>query len=278
VTPTQLRSILQRSGFPHDLDPHFASGTARASNGGKVTVTITSDNSTNGGQGTNDVNAMSVSYVGAGSIASITFNPAGTAQQGGNVTGGNNGVQDNAGSTPPTVTYFANSYPGLAFLPGTRAFQLGTLTGLTVLDVTAPQSTAPFTGFSNPAPAPPANGTSHFRTMTIGFPTGNFTGGKVLRFTVGRGAEHSSSVGNGAAFNPGATGGTVTQNPTADVFGGGVFIPDGTVVTDGMTFSGTLTGGGTFTGTIKNRIGKGYSPLDGYGVIDAEAAVTLPVQ
>jgi hypothetical protein len=274
VTPTQLRSILQRSAFPHDLDPHFSSGTARASNGGKVTVTVASDNSTNPGQGSNDVNSISVSYVGPGSIASITFNPAGTAQQGGNVTGGNNGVLDNPGSTPPTVTYFANNYPGVAFLPATRAFQLGTLTGLTVLDVNQPQSSAPFGGFSNPAPAPPGNGTTQFRTMTIGFPSGNFTGGKVLRFTVGRGAEHSSSLAGGT----GPGGGTVTQNSTADVFGGGVFIPDGTTVADGMTFTATLTGGASFTGTIKSRIAKGYTPLDGYGVIDAEAAVTLPVQ
>ena len=276
VTPTQMRSVLQRSAFPHDLDPNASSGVARASNGGKVILTIVSDNSTNLGQGSNDLNSFQVAYVGPGSIASLTFNPNGTAAEGGNVTGGNNGYQDN---TPAAgqITYFANSYPGVVFLPTTRAFALGTLTGLTAADVTPPLSATPFTGFSNAAP-PPANGTTQFRTMTINFPTGNFSGGKVVRFTVGRGAEHSSAVGNGAAFNPGATGGTVTQNPTGDVFGGGVFIPDGTVVQDGMRFSGTLTGGGTFTGVIRNRIGNGYSNLDGFGVINAESAVALPLQ
>ena len=278
VTPTQMRSVLQRSAFPHDLDPNFSSGVARTSNGGKVTITITSDNSTTAGQGSQDTNSFQVSYIGQDSVASLTFNPNGLAAEGGNVTGGNNGIQDNAGSSPATVTYFANSYPGAIFLPATRAFLLGALTGLAPSDVTVPVSTSPYTGFSNLAPAPPANGTSQFRTMTIGFPTGNFTGGKILRFTVGRGVEHSASVGNGSAFNPGPTGGTITQNPTADIFGGGVFIPDGTVVQDGMRFSGTLTGGGTFSGVIRNRIGNGYSNLDGYGVINAESAVTLPLQ
>jgi hypothetical protein len=274
VTPTQMRSVLQRSAFPHDLDPSFASATARASNGGKVTVSISSDNDANTNTGLNDPNSIQISYIGPGSIASITFNPNGSAAEGGNVTGGNNGYTDNTGSNPPTVTYFANYYPGLAFLPATKAFTLGTQQGLTAADITPPSSTAPFTGFSNLAPAPPANGTTQFRTMTIGFPTGNFTGGKIVRFTVGRGAEHSANTSTGL----GPTGGTVTSNPIADVFGGGVFIPEGTVVTDGMAFSGTLTGGGTFSGRIKNRIGMGYSNVDGFGVINAENAVALPLQ
>jgi hypothetical protein len=276
VTPTQMRSVLQRSAFPHDLDPSFASGTARASNGGKVVISISSDNSSNLGQGSNDLNSIQVQYIGPGSISSLTFNPNGLAAEGGNVTGGNNGYQ-NATPTVDKITYFANSFPGLAFLPATRAFALGTSTGLTPADIIAPLSAAPFTGFSNLSP-PPANGTSQFRTMTIGFNAGAFTGGKILRFTVGRGAEHSANTGNNA--NPGATPGpgTVTSNPIADVFGGGVFIPDGTVVQNGMTFSGTITGGGTFTGVIRNRIGSGYTPVDGYGVINAESAVALPLQ
>ncbi|MFL6542563.1 MAG: S8 family serine peptidase, partial [Chthoniobacterales bacterium] len=278
VTPTQMRSVLQRSAFPHDLDTNYSAGTARATNGAKVTVTISSDNSSNAGQGSNDLNSMQVAYVGPGSIASITFNPNGLATEGGNVSGGNNGVLDVTPATnPPTVTYFANSFPGAAFLPGTRAFALGTLTGLTAADVQAPQSATPFTGFSNPVPTPPGNGTQ-FRTMTIGFPTGNFSGGKIVRFTVGRGVEHSAVVGNGAAFNPGATGGTVASLPTGDIFGGGVLIPENVVIQDGMKFSGTLTGGGTFQGVIRNRVGNGYSNVDGFGLINAESAVMLPLQ
>lgn len=271
VTPTQMRSVLQRSAYPHDLDTNYSSGSARSTNGGKVTVTISSDNSSNVGQGSNDLNSMQIAYVGPDSISSITFNPSGSPSEGGNVSGGNNGVIDVTPATnPPTVTYFANSFPGAAFLPSTRAFALGTLTGLVAADVAAPT-------FTNAVPTPPGNGTQ-FRTMTIGFPNANFSGGKIVRFTVGRGVEHSSSVGNGAAFNPGATGGTVASLPTADIFGGGVLIPENVVIQDGMKFSGTLTGGATFQGVIRNRVGNGYSNVDGFGLINAESAVMLPLQ
>ncbi len=274
VTPTQMRTMLQRSAFPHDLDPSYASGTARATNGGKITITINSDNSANVNTGRNDPNSIAVSYVGPGSLASLTFNPSGTATDGGNVTGGNNGYTDDAGTTPPngTITYFANYFPGLVFLPATKGFTLGNLTGLTAGDITAPTNASPYTGFSNLAPAP-ANGTSQFWTMSLGFPTGNFTGGKVLRFTVGRGTAHGPQVSN----STGPTGGSVLDFPLADLFGGGVFIPEGTVVQDGMKFSGTITGGGVFEGNIRNRIGSGYTPVDGYGVINIESAVNQPL-
>ncbi|HEX6834311.1 MAG TPA: choice-of-anchor X domain-containing protein, partial [Rudaea sp.] len=101
-------------------------------------------------------------------------------------------------------------------------------------------------------------------TMGLTFPSGNFTNGKVLHFTVGRGAARSSDVTT--------AGGTVTLSPIADIFGGGVLIPSGLTITDGMTFSGTTTGGGTFSGRIRNKIGYGYTVVDGWGFIDAAAA------
>ena len=58
----------------------------------------------------------------------------------------------------------------------------------------------------------------------------------------------------------------------ADLFGGETLLPEGRKLRDGMTFSGTTTGGGTFTGTFRNKVGSGYSPKDGYGFINAEAA------
>jgi subtilase family serine protease len=45
-----------------------------------------------------------------------------------------------------------------------------------------------------------------------------------------------------------------------------------------MFFTGIVTDGGVdypFSGRITNKIGKGYSPLDGYGFINAEAAVAV---
>src|SRR5439155_4699713 len=88
VTPTQMMTILHNTAFPHDLDPNSSSATARATNGGKVTLAFTSDNEANAGTGSNDPNSLSVSYVGPSSIASIVFNPQGDAAHGGCVTCG----------------------------------------------------------------------------------------------------------------------------------------------------------------------------------------------
>ena len=282
VNPTQMRSILQRSAFPHDLDPSFASGTARVSNGGKVTISVLSDgyNGTNVSTAQNDPNSFAVSYIGSDSIASLVFNPAGTGATGGNTTGGINGEYDtNGAATSPTVTYFQTDQPGLVFLPATKAFTLGNSSGLAATDVTSP--TVANLGFSNAAGTPTPAATGYY-TMTVNFPaTGatpaatNFTGGKVLRFTVGRGAQRSANTGNGG--NVIGTGST-TVNSLADLFGGTVMIPSGTGTGTGMTFSGTTTNGGTFTGTINNRIGAGYSNVDGYGLINAQTAVSLPLQ
>jgi len=265
VAPEALRTILQKSAFPHDLDPGFASGTAATSDGGTVTLTIASDNEANAGTGGNDPESFELSYDGPGSITSITFNPDGTAATAGNVSGGNSGVQDGGAGE---VTYFENDHPGLVFQPASIAFRLGTLVGLSPADIVAPASTAPYAGFSHLAGAP-SNGSTHFWTMTIGFQPGRFSAGKAMRFTVGRGAQHSSATGNSGTIGPGTT----TSNPLADLFGGGVVLPRGTVVADGMTFTGTTSGGGTFGGVIRNRIGRGYTRVDGYGFIDAQAAV-----
>ncbi|MEO7431281.1 MAG: S8 family serine peptidase [Dokdonella sp.] len=270
VTPTEMTTILQQSAFPHDLDPSSASGVATTSDGGTVTITVNSDGDSNTATGLNDPNSIAVSFTGTGSITSLTFNPAGTATTAGNVTGGNSGYIDDAGSSPATLTYFENDYPGLVFQPAAKAFTLGSLVGLTAGDITQPQNAAPYTGFANLAPAP-SNGTSQFWSMTIGFTSGAFSAGKEMRFTVGRGSQHNAATGNGTVIGPGAT----SISPLADLWGGGVFLPRGAVVTDGMTFTGTTDGGGTFTGTIKNAIGHGYSRVDGYGFINAAAATTV---
>ncbi|MBE7190415.1 MAG: hypothetical protein INR67_19160, partial [Jatrophihabitans endophyticus] len=263
LTPAQMTSLLERSTYPHDLDPNFSSGVAKVSTGGKVTVTISSDNSNNTGTGGGDNNAFSVSYIGGSSVTSIVFNPGGTSATAGDVSGGNNGVTYNSTSSTAvggTATYFSNSLPGAAFFPATKAFTLGTgITG----------ATAAFTNPSNTAL------TQDF-TMTITVPSGTLTGGQILRFGVGRGNANASTTGAVAT--------TVTNSVTgsayycADIFGGGVIYPDGTVNNNGMTFSGTTADGGTFSGVIKNNIGSGYSPLDGFGFINAQAAVSATVQ
>ncbi len=273
VTPAQMTTILHNTAFPHDLDPLTATGVATTTNGGTVTVTIHSDNEANGsvlsgigivsppnaatGTGENDPNSISISYNGPGNITAFTFNPNGLATEGGNVTGGTNGVD-------ATNTYFSNIFPGVAFLPTSVPFTVGTSlpNSLTSTDVIATPS--------NMAPSPSNPGTAYW-TLGLQFPTSNFTTGKSLHFTIGRGEQHSSEVQdpNTGQANNGAT----IDDATGDIWGGGVLIPEGTMIPNGMKFSGTVSDGSTFIGTMTNQIGHGYTPIDGYGFINAEAAV-----
>lgn len=260
ITPAQMTSILERSAFPHDLDPYYVSGSARTSTGGKVTISLASDSDTNTSTGGNNNNAWTVSYIGGGSLTSLVFNTEGTAATAGNVTGGNNGVTYNTTGVGGTVTYFENSFPGMVFTP--TSFVVGSASTVLAANVTAT--------FSNLAPAP---STTQDYTMSLAFSGGTFTGGQLLRFNVGRAIQHSAAT-TGTAPYTGAT----STNYIADLLGGGVSLPSGTVTTGGMTFSGTTSDGGTFSSRLTNRIGNGYSVLDGFGFINAQTAVSQTVQ
>ena len=155
----------------------------------------------------------------------------------------------------------------MVFDTSDEAFTLGTSSpSLTTSTVTAAVST-------------PGSVTNS--TLTLTFGAGAFASGDILRFTIGRDEyEDASSPPNA---------GSTTPNGSADVIGGGVSIPDGAINTQvGMSFSGTTSTGATFgttspgltdqTAFIRNRIGSGYSALDGYGFINAALAVTLPIQ
>ena len=60
---------------------------------------------------------------------------------------------------------------------------------------------------------------------------------------------------------------------SADLLGGGVLLPSGEILPDGARFFGVFEDGSEFAGRFRNEIGTGYSPLDGYGFINAERAV-----
>ena len=280
LTPAQVKTIFQTTAFPHDLDPYSVNGSAQTANGGSVSINVFSDNSGNNGTGEKDPNTWSVTYTGPGQLTSLSFNPQGTPQTGGNVTGGNyNGI---------TAADFLDSSkykytPGMVF---TSAFSFGPKSqGLVAADVVATRA--------NPAPSPsnptPSNPTEHEWTLNLAFPNNNFTNGKVLRFNNGRLQQQDATSPQGVT-NPPSTGSPVTNNIlrrdhdfSADILGSGVLIPEdplGNDVRPGMTFSGTVVDGGktyTFAGRLNNRVGRGYSPLDGFGFINAEAAVAAPV-
>ncbi len=260
LTAAQVTSILERSTFPHDLDPYYVSGTARATNGGKVTITLSSDSDTNTGTGGNNPNAFTVAYNGPGTLASLVFNPEGTAATAGNPSGGNNGVTYSTTGVGGTATYFENSFPGMVF--NLNSFAVGSASTVLAANVAA--------AYSNTAPLP---STTQVFTLGLTFTGGTFTGGNVLRFSVGRAIQHSATTSGTAPYT-----GTTSTNYIADLLGGGVSLPSGTVTTNGMSFSGTLSDGSTFSGRLKNNLGSGYSALDGFGFINAQTAVGQTVQ
>ena len=242
VTPAQMKTILQRSAFPHDLDPYSATGQAIAMpNRGKVTVTMVGDNSATS---VSDANGTTISYVGTSYITSITFDASGGNPGGGNVV---------VPSTPGLV------YDGRSVAAGGQPFVVGAgSVGLTAADVTATLLDA--------APAPSVAGM--FNRLKLDFAPFKFTGGKALRFGLDRDEQRS-------AFFPPT--GDSRNGSSADLAGSIVRIPAGTVASGGITFTGTLADGSTFSGVLKNRIGAGWSFLDGFGFINAESAVSQPL-
>ena len=119
VRPAKMMKMLHKTTFQHDLDPNYASGKANTSDGGVVRFTANTDFGLNPSSGVNNVNHLTIFYIGPGAITSIVFNPEGTAQ-----------LQP---AIPPvetmdlisTNTYFSNVYPGIVFQPNTKAFTLG---------------------------------------------------------------------------------------------------------------------------------------------------------
>jgi hypothetical protein len=136
--------------------------------------------------------------------------------------------------------------PGQPFVIGSNTV------GLTAADITA--------SFSLPADPPGLAG--QWKQLDLAFAAGSFRSGDRLAFGVDR------DEADGAGPVTPAAGGN-----SADLLGGGVLIPQGTVVSSGATFFGNFSGGMPFQGRFFNLIGKGYSQLDGFGFVNAEAAV-----
>ena len=239
VTPAQMKTILQRSAFTHDLDPYSSRAQSVAlPNRGKLTITLEGDNSATA---RTDPNAFTISYSGTSSITSITFDASNGNPGGGNVS---------VFSTPGLVFDTRAAGQPFVFGPGS--------VGLVAANVTA----TPL----NQAPAPAVAG--QFFGLKLDFNPGSFTGGKALRFGVGRATFRSAFVppaGDARAANSGDLAGSVTR------------LPEGAVAAGGITFTGTLADGSTFSGTLTNRLGSGWSFLDGFGFINAQTAVSQPL-
>jgi hypothetical protein len=240
VTPAQMKTMLQRSAYPHDLDPYSARGQAVATNGGKVTVVMQGDNSLTSQL---DANGTTISYSGPSSITSITFDGTNANPGGGNVGNPN---------TPGLVFDTRAPTNGQPFVFGSASV------GLTAADVTAT--------YLNAAPSPSVSGM--FFGAKLSFTPGRFTGGKSLRFGLDRDEFRS-------AFLP--PNGDSRNGSSADLAGANYKLSTATLANGGITFTGTMADGSTFSGVMANRIGAGYSYLDGFGFINAPSAVSQPL-
>lgn len=219
VTPKEMRKVLQKSAFLHDLDPSAASGSARVGNS-KITLTARGDGSATS-QFDND--SIRISLTGPGKLAEITLDLTNA-----------NPTQSPRGLVFDTLSPQLGGYPLAA----------GTFVGLTPADITP--------SFGAPTGAP-----GQFQKLTFTVRPGSFTGGESFGFGVDR-DELAIGAGGGSA----------------SLLGGGVLFPSGALVEGGATFSGKMEDGTSFSGVFTNRIGRGHSRLDGFGFINAEAAVS----
>jgi hypothetical protein len=161
-----------------------------------------------------------------------------------------NGSNANPTQTPQGIVFDERTAPAPA--PG-QPFVIGNRTvGLDPADITA--------AFSLPADPPAVAG--QWQQLDLSFAPGSFRGGDRLAFGMDRDEADAAGPVNGAV------GGN-----SADLLGDGVLIPSGDLVRGGASFFGTFQGGTAFRGRFFNLIGKGYSQLDGFGFVNAEAAV-----
>jgi Subtilase family len=160
-----------------------------------------------------------------------------------------NGSGGNVTQTPNGIVFDERAAPLPA--PG-QPFVIGRTIGLTPADVKS--------AFSLPANPPAVAG--QWKQLDLSFAPGSFRSGDLLSFGMDR------DEADGAGPVTGAAGGN-----SADLLGGGVLIPSGQLVPGGASFFGMFQGGAAFDGEFFNLIGKGYSQLDGFGFVNAEAAV-----
>jgi subtilase family protein/pre-peptidase len=159
-----------------------------------------------------------------------------------------NGSNGNPTQTPKGIVFDERTTP--APPPG-QPFVVGRTVGLSAADITA--------AFSLPADPPGLPG--QWKQLDLAFAAGSFRGGDLLSF----GMDRDEADGAGPT---GAAGGN-----SADLLGDGVLIPSGDFAFGGASFFGSFSGGAQFNGRFFNLIGKGYSQLDGFGFVNAEAAV-----
>jgi hypothetical protein len=126
-----------------------------------------------------------------------------------------------------------------------------TSTGIAPADVSASFS-VPGVGDAGP---------QQYERMTLTFGSGKLTGGRSVSFGIDR-DEAVTAYGDAQDGN------------SADQLGQGVLFPSGRTVGPGLIYSARTSDGRAIVGTLRNRIGAGWTAVDGYGYLNAQAAVS----
>jgi hypothetical protein len=251
LSPDALRSLLERSAFRHDLDQQHSGAS-------KDGLAIRADGpygderrpsrprwTTTGAM--IDPRFFKVRYSGEGSLVSLTFdglgaNPTGLGTPGPNSSG---------------LVFDPRPFVGIPALGGPPLYEQGfpftvgaTSSGIAPSDVSAT--------FALPGVGQ-ANGQQYGR-MTVSFAPGKLQDGRRVAF----GVDRDEAV---TAY------GIAQDGNSADQLGQGVLFPSGRTVGPGLAYTATTSTGRTLTGTLRNRIGAGWTPVDGYGYLNAQAAV-----
>jgi hypothetical protein len=240
LTPAQMRARLMNSTFKHDLDPGKSAGRS-----GGLTITA------NGPQGyeqdvvvksMNDPKFFTLKYDGKVPLKSVTLygetaSPTALGKR-----------------NPPLsdgIVFDPRAFDGEpSFRTDGFPFTVGSTSGgLSKSNVAA--------SFSVPGGGESVAG--QYRRMTLNFKSG-LKPGQALQFGVDRDLAISgfggSNEGNGA-----------------DELGGATFVPQDKTVPFGLAFVATRADGKKLYGAMVNRVGYGFTPVDGYGLVNAEKAV-----
>ena len=236
VSPTALRRELKRSTFAHDLDPSVSRGTAKG-----LTLTARGQQSPEGAAtpgSMTDRKFFTLSYRGKVPLKSVTFYGETASPTALGPRGKSAGIVFDPRPFANVPPYRGVGYP----------FTVGAVSGgLAKAGVRA--------SFSKPG------GTyrGQYRHLTVRFGKG-LKKGQSVKF----GVDRDLAV---------TTRGVSAEGNGADELGGAVFLPSGKIQRNGMVFVATRRNGTTFRGSFRNRLGKTFSPVDGYGMVNAESAV-----
>src|SRR4051794_40751243 len=244
VSPTRMRAILQGAAFPHDLDP---SHSEASSAGLTITANGEQGDERRGNPTLETVGSMTdprffrVEYSGPGSIVSLTFDGAGA-----DPTGLGEGI-----------VFDPRPFLAIPALGGPDVFDQGF--PFTVGDASPGIDPAAVTA-SFARPGVGRANKQQFQQMTVRFPNGALGGGRFVAFGVDRDSaitsERDAEMGN-----------------SADQLGQGLLFPDNVVVGPGMSYRAVTSTGRVLTGVLRNRVGAGWTPVDGFGYINAQDAV-----